>query len=330
MKSTLILRDYQEEISNKAVELLKKYKIAYLALQVRTGKTLTSFVTAHKFGAKSVLFVTKKKAISDIVNQFSGSAIEMGIYVTNYEQLSNVHETFDLIIIDEAHSLSAFPVPSARAKELKRICFGKPIIYLSGTPNPESFSQLYHQFWVSSYSPFEAYPNFYKWATQFVNVKKMKINGQSFNNYDQADKKMVMDCCGHLFLTFTQEQAGFESLINEHIHHVEMLESTYTLANRLRIDKIVRNKEGQVEVFVRSFGKYDGKQNRCKIIFAEGTAVNIIAAQDNSADFDAKDGFNNNQNFSIRPKDKSKPFSAMVHAVDKYGKLSEPVFIDSE
>jgi hypothetical protein len=90
------------------------------------------------------------------------------------------------------------------------------------------------------------------------------------------------------------------------------------------------NKEGQVEVFVRSFGKYDGKQNRCKIIFAEGTAVNIIAAQDNSADFDAKDGFNNNQKFSIRPKDKSKPFSAMVHAVDKYGKLSEPVFIDSE
>jgi hypothetical protein len=99
---------------------------------------------------------------------------------------------------------------------------------------------------VSSYSPFDHYPNFYKWATQFVTVKKMKINGQSFNNYDQADKKMVMDLCGHLFLTFTQEQAGFESLVNEHIHHVEMLESTYTLANRLRIDKVVRNKEGQV------------------------------------------------------------------------------------
>lgn len=246
MKSTLELRDYQIEISDKAVELLKKYKIAYLAMEVRCGKTLTSMAAAHKFGAKSVLFVTKKKAISDIVNQFGGSAIEMGIYVTNFEQLGNVHETFDLIIIDEAHSLSAYPVPSARAKELKRICFGKPIIYLSGTPNPESFSQLYHQFWVSSYSPFDHYPNFYKWAQQFVTVKKMKINGQSFNNYDQADKKMVMDCCGHLFLTFTQEQAGFESLVNEHIHHVEMLESTYTLANRLRIDKIIRNKEGQV------------------------------------------------------------------------------------
>ena len=240
------LRDYQEEISDKAVELLKEHKIAYLAMQVRTGKTLTAIATANKFGAKSVLFVTKKKAIGDIVNQFSGSAIDMGIYVTNFEQLGNVTVEYELIIIDEAHSLAAFPVASGRAKELKRICIGKPIIYLSGTPNPESFSQLYHQFWVSSFSPFAEYPNFYKWATKFVTIKKMKINGQSFNNYDFADKKAVMELCGHLFITFTQEQAGFESLVNEHIHHVEMLESTYTLANRLRIDKVVRNKEGQV------------------------------------------------------------------------------------
>jgi len=124
MSNTLKLRDYQEEISDKAVELLKKYKIAYLAMQVRTGKTLTAIATAHKFGAKSVLFVTKKKAIGDIVKQFSGSNIKMGIYVTNFEQLGNVKESFDLIIIDEAHSLAAFPLPSSRAKELKRICFG--------------------------------------------------------------------------------------------------------------------------------------------------------------------------------------------------------------
>lgn len=246
MKSTLELRDYQIEISDKAVELLKKYKIAYLAMQVRTGKTLTAMATAYKFGATKILFITKKKAISDIINQKDEYATSLQIFVTNFEQLGNVHETFDLVIIDEAHSLSAYPVPSARAKELKRICFGKPIIYLSGTPNPESFSQLYHQFWVSSFSPFAQYSNFYKWAQQFVTVKKMKINGQSFNNYDSADQKAVMEGCGHLFLTFTQEQAGFESLVNEHIHHVDMLESTYTLANRLRIDKIVRNKEGQV------------------------------------------------------------------------------------
>ena len=246
MKSTLELRNYQEEISNKAVELLRNHRIAYLAMQVRTGKTLTAIATAQKFGAKKVLFITKKKAIKDIINQSIEYATSLQIFVTNFEQLGNVTGEYGLIIIDEAHSLASYPLPSTRANELKRICYNKPIIYLSGTPNPESFSQLYHQFWVSSFSPFAQYSNFYKWAQQFVTVKKMKINGQSFNNYDSADKKMVMDCCGHLFLTFTQEQAGFESLVNEHIHHVEMLDSTYTLANRLRIDKVVRNKEGQV------------------------------------------------------------------------------------
>ena len=54
------LRDYQEEISDKAVKLLKTYKIAYLAMQVRTGKTLTAIATAHKFGATKILFITKK------------------------------------------------------------------------------------------------------------------------------------------------------------------------------------------------------------------------------------------------------------------------------
>lgn len=90
------------------------------------------------------------------------------------------------------------------------------------------------------------------------------------------------------------------------------------------------NKQGQVEVSVRSFGKHDGKPNRSKIIYVEGTGLNIFPAQDNRADFDAKDGFNTNQKFSIRPKDKSKPFSVMVRAVDNYGKLSELEFIDSE
>ena len=63
------LRDYQEEISTKAANLLRSKKIAYLAMEVRTGKTLTALATAMKYGAKKILFVTKKKAINDIYEQ---------------------------------------------------------------------------------------------------------------------------------------------------------------------------------------------------------------------------------------------------------------------
>jgi len=63
----LKLRDYQERISNQAVDILKKYGLVYLAVQPRVGKTLTSFAIAFKSDAKSVLFVTKKKAKRDIL-----------------------------------------------------------------------------------------------------------------------------------------------------------------------------------------------------------------------------------------------------------------------
>ena len=56
------LRDYQEAIAGKAAALLKQYGIAYLAMEVRTGKTLTALSAADRYGAKKVLFLTKKES----------------------------------------------------------------------------------------------------------------------------------------------------------------------------------------------------------------------------------------------------------------------------
>jgi superfamily II DNA or RNA helicase len=155
------LRTYQHEISNKAVDLLHEFGIAYLSMQVRTGKTITALNTAKLYGAKNVLFVTKKKAIPSIEADYGHFAEHFAISIINYEQLHNYTGKPDLVIIDEAHSLGQYPLPSERTKALKELCKALPIIYLSGTPSPESYSQLYHQFWVSSNSPF-ADPTFYK------------------------------------------------------------------------------------------------------------------------------------------------------------------------
>ena len=239
------LRDYQIKLSDKATKILNQYGLVYLAMEVRTGKTLTAFATAHKFGAKKVLFVTKKKAIDDIITQAKKLGLDLEIYVTNYEQLHNVSDEFDLIIIDEAHSLGAFPTPSLRAKELKRICNGKPIIYLSGTPTPESFSQIYHQMWVSSFSPFEVYRNFYSWAKDYVDIRKKYLYGKQINDYSSAKKDLIEQKTKHLFLSFTQEDAGFTELVKENVLYVKMEASTYKFAERLRIDKIVTNKDGE-------------------------------------------------------------------------------------
>jgi hypothetical protein len=99
------LRDYQIELSDKATSILQKYGLVYLALEPRVGKTLTAFATAHKFGAKKILFVTKKKAKADVMAQVLDANFGFEkIDVDNFEQLHNIGSDYDLVIIDEAHS----------------------------------------------------------------------------------------------------------------------------------------------------------------------------------------------------------------------------------
>ena len=50
--------------------------------------------------------------------------------------------------------LVRFPKPSKRTKQIKQIVGDKKLILLSGTITPESYSQIYHQFWISEFTPF--------------------------------------------------------------------------------------------------------------------------------------------------------------------------------
>ena len=63
-------RDYQEKIIDQGSVILEKYGLLYLSMEVRTGKTLTSFGVCEELGAKRVLFLTKKKAISSIEDDY--------------------------------------------------------------------------------------------------------------------------------------------------------------------------------------------------------------------------------------------------------------------
>lgn len=240
------LRDYQQNIKEQALGILREYNLVYLAMEVRTGKTITSLAIADAYGAKSILFVTKKKAINDIADQAARVVKGAKVHITNFEQLHNHEAEYDLIIIDEAHSIGAFPPVSVRTKQLKRLCAGRPIIYLSGTPSPESFSQLYHQFWVSSFSPFREWPSFYKWAREFVNVETKWIGGKPYKDYNNADYNKIYPLIKHIMISFTQEDAGFEQLVKEQILTVRMADMTYNLADTLRKKRIVKNPQGDV------------------------------------------------------------------------------------
>ena len=115
------LRDYQQQIVNTAIPILKKHKFLYLAMEVRTGKTLTSLSMSGLLPVRNLLFITKKKAISSIQNDYDKLNPEYKIQIINYESLHKVDNSsrFDMIICDEAHGMGAFPKPSLRAKLVK-------------------------------------------------------------------------------------------------------------------------------------------------------------------------------------------------------------------
>ena len=241
-------RNYQLELSDKASDILRVRHIVYLAFEVRTGKTLTSLLTAQKSGFKNVLFLTKKKAIQSIQWDYDNydEGFDFKLTVVNDESMHLITGDFDLVIHDEHHRFGAYPKPSERTKEYKKRFGHLPMIFLSGTPSPESYSQWFHQMWVSNYSPFREYSNFYKWANDYVNVKKKYLGYAEVKDYSDAEIKKIKGMIRHFVLTFTQKEAGFTTEVNENVLEVEMMPITNNIIDRLKRDLVVTNKEGKL------------------------------------------------------------------------------------
>ena len=161
--------------------------------------------------------------------------------VTNYESVHKIEGKFDLIILDESHVNGSFPKPSKRTILIKKMFSSLPMVLLSGTPAVESGSQLFHQFWVSKYSPFSQYSNFYQWSKDYVDVFKIDFgNGYPSNNYSKARTDLILKQIEPYLISFTQQQAGFESEITENVLYFEPKKSTYNLAKLLLDNRFIQ------------------------------------------------------------------------------------------
>lgn len=243
----LKLREYQTKLANEGVEILRHKKIVYYCCEVRIGKTAIALETCKLFGAKKVLFVTKKKAISSIERDHFNFGYEFEIVIINDQSLHKIDDTdFDLVVSDEHHKYGAFPKPNKVAQLFKKRYSKLPMIFLSGTPTPESHSQWFNQFWVSDYSPFKQYTNFYKWAVDYVDVKEKRLGYAVIKDYSQAKESLIKRVIQNYLLTFTQAQAGFTTSVNEMILECEMQPITNLIINKLKKNLVVKNTDGQV------------------------------------------------------------------------------------
>lgn len=243
---TFNFRDYQLDIIEKGSHILIEHGFLYLAMEVRTGKTLTSLGIANRIAVCNVLFITKKKAISTIEADYKLLSPYYELTVINYESLHLVmdNKNWDLIICDEAHSMGAFPKPSGRAILLAQVIrkYRPKVILLSGTPTPESYSQMYHQVYAIPNNPFNEFSNFYRFCDKYVNVKQKKINGLMMNDYSHG-RDSIIETMKPYTINYTQAEAGFKAETIENVLEVRMKDSTYAIINKLKRDLVIEGKE---------------------------------------------------------------------------------------
>lgn len=236
------LRDYQIRISKDGTDILKAKKILCLFMEVRTGKTATALDICKNYGAKRVLFITKIKAFTSIENDYWGFGYlgNFDLIIINRESLHKIETNdFDVVIIDEVHGYTSYPKPSKYHKNIKSRFGNIPMIMLSGTPTPESYSQYYHLFTLSNHNPFKEYKNFYQWANEYVDIKLKYLGYAQVKDYSNARKKDFWHHIRYYILTFTQSEAGFTTNVKENILKVKMKPITYAITERLIKDLVV-------------------------------------------------------------------------------------------
>lgn len=235
---------YQEGLVEEGLHILSELKLVYLAMQMRTGKTPVSLTIGKEAGFKRAIFPTTKKAMPGIQDVASELGLSNWVDVINYESLHKYYGSrniYDLVILDEAHKLGAYPIPGTTWKTVKAFTKGKPIIYNSGTPTPESWSQIYNQFALSDHSPFKQYANFYKWAHKYVDIGVRYIRSMPIKTYNDAKIDEIREVIDPYMVYFTQEQAGFTNYrVNEVEHYVDLPDSLAVHIAALRSNRIVR------------------------------------------------------------------------------------------
>ena len=230
---------HQIDLAEQVLAVLRENGLAYLASEERTGKTLAAILAAEASLASNILVLTKKKPLDGWISTLAEYPHLKTYYVTNYHQAHKIQQDYDLVILDEAHNyISGFPKPSTMWSTVRRLCKGKPIIYLSATPRPQGTQQLFHQFKLSDWSPWSNYKNFYHWHKVLGIPYTIMVDGNKKNMYDKT-KPEAWEQVQHLFITKTRAALGFEHEPEDKLHYIELSEETKQLYNVLVKDRIV-------------------------------------------------------------------------------------------
>ena len=161
--------------------------------------------------------------------------------IINYQSIHKISEKFDAVILDESHTnISSFPKLSMTAKKLHGITKNSHVLLLSGTPSPESFSQLFHQFHMThSSSPFKKYKDFYSWFDTFGVENSFEVDNRIIYNYKETHSEMVLEAIKPFIVTITQADANFASEVEIEPIYIQGEQQLYEMMKDLKDDSTI-------------------------------------------------------------------------------------------
>lgn len=228
--------DYQLAKADEAYAVLAEYMIVYLAMEERTGKTLTAILTVEKTSdaIQNVLVITKKNAISGWTGTLNLYPTKKKFTVTNYHQADKLAPEYDLVILDEAHNyISAYPKHSKLWSSVAKLTVGVPLIYISATPYAQGSQLLYHQFALSSWSPFKKFKTGYTFHRAFGVPDVIYLAGRQQETYKKVRNDEVLLYCKHLFVKYSRSDAGFDHEPEDKVHWITLNPATRDVYNAI-------------------------------------------------------------------------------------------------
>lgn len=236
----------QETDAEQVLGRLYAHRLAYLAGEERTGKTLTAILAAEDCPAKHVVVLTKAKALPGWLDTFDKYPVKKRYTVTTYGKVDKVAAPSNfLLVLDESHNyLSAFPKPGSTWKKVQVLGkLASAVLHISATPHAQGHQQLFHQFAVHRFSPWRSFANFYNWFRVYGEPYTIEIQDNDVPQYDRVKTELIVADVQHLFVTRTREELGFIEP-EDSVHYIELGEDTKYVYNKLMTDRLVQLKAG--------------------------------------------------------------------------------------
>jgi len=229
---------HQVKAASETVQVLQQHGIAYIFGEPRVGKTRTAIKTAKDLGAKNVLVLTPKAAISGWEKENKAVGEPVRITITNYEQSKKLRAEYDLVVIDEAHRLGKVGKPTQRVKDIRAITGVARCLYLSGTPIIESPLSIYYQWIVCRHTPLN-FKNFYDFFRRYGEPSMIRLHGRWVEQYKKS-KPELAEVIEPYIVRMTQTEAGIPDSVQarDRLHVVSLNRETQELIKTIQKDHL--------------------------------------------------------------------------------------------